>query len=460
MKRRILGIVSAILVLAAGAAAAQSGWILTSDYSTFGNVRSFAGAGPWSVSGDLGAIPGDAVGRYHDGLVYVVGRGTHNLLQVWDPAAGFALVDEFGLGSDLNPQDVAFDADGEAYVSCYDTAVLLRVDPENGTILGSYDTSAFADADGLPETSWMVAVEDLLYITCQKLDRNNWYAPAGPGALLVFDMVAETWVDMDDGAPGVQPIALAGANPYTRVQAVGGVLAVGCAGVFGAADGGIETVDLASGLSQGFAVTEIELGGDVNRIRSHGDAWLAVVNDVSFNTFVARADGGTVSVLDTGAGFVHADIFVAAGDLYVLDRTVGAAGLRVLDAVTGVERTAGTLDTGLPPTLFVAPGPGEPAGTPVPASAALRLESPWPNPFNPSTTAALGGPADARVRVAVSDLRGRILRRAVVILDAEGRGLYRFDGRDTAGHTLPAGVYVVTARAGGETTGRSMTLVK
>jgi len=459
MKRHVPSIAGLILFLAVGGAMAQTGWILTSDYSTFGNVRSFVGP-PWSVSGDLGAVPGDAVGRHHDGLVYVVGRGTHNLLQVWDPAAGFTLVAEHSLGDDLNLQDVAFDAAGEAYLSCYDTAVLLRVDPATGTILDSYSTAAFADADGLPETGWMTVVGDLLYITCQKLDRANWYLPTGPGALLVFDMAAETWVDMDAGAPGIQPIVLTGANPYTRIHANGDILAVGCAGTFGAADGGIETVDLATGLSQGFAVTEAELGGDLNRIRRHDDAWLAVVNDAAFNTFVARADAGGVSVLDTGSGFVHADILVADDWLCVLDRTVGAAGLRVLDAVTGVEQTSGPLDTGLPPVLFIEAEPGDPAGTPVPVPSALRMESPWPNPFNPATAVTLSGPADSRVRVAVSDLRGRILRRAAVTLDADGRGLYRFDGRDEAGRTLPAGVYVVTARAGGETAGRSMTLVK
>lgn len=460
MRRHLIGFVCLILALAAGAAPAQTGWILTSDYSTFGNVRGFTGTGPWSVSGDLGAVPGDAVARHHGGLVYVVGRGTFNSLQVWDPAAGFSLVAEHSLGDDLNPQDVAFDTSDEAYVSCYDAAVLLRVDPASGAILGSYSTAGFADADGLPETGWMVSVGDLLYIACQKLDRANWYTPTGPGALLVFDMAAETWVDMDPAAAGVQPIVLTGSNPYTRVLADDGVLAVGCAGQFGVADGGIETVDTASGTSGGFAVTEVELGGDLNRIQRHGDAWLAVVNDTSFNTFIARAAAGAVQVLDTGSGFVHADILVAAGDLYVLDRTLGADGLRVLDPVTGVDLTGGPLATGLPPAIFVSPDPGAPAAVPVTAPAALTLAAPSPNPFNPRTSLTLDGPPDARIRVAVTDLRGRILRRDLVLLDGQGRAQYRFDGRDAAGRTLPAGVYAVTAWAGGARAGRTMTLVK
>ena len=448
-------------LLLATTAVAQTGWILTTDYSTFGNVRSFTGDGPWSVSGDLGTIPGDAVGRHYGGLIYIVGRGTFNLLQVRDPGAGFALVDEFGLGSGLNLQDVVFDAQGEAYLSCYDSAQLLRVDPADGTILGSYSTAAFADADGLPETSWMTAVGDRLYITCQKLDRNNWYLPVGPGALLVFDTVAETWVDMDAGAAGVQPIGLIGANPNTRILVGDGTLTVGCAGVPGLADGGIETVDLATGLSLGYEVTEAALGGDLNRIQRHGADLLAVVNDAAFNTFVARSGPGGVTVLDTGAGFVHADLWVDGDDLYVLDRTGSASGLRVLDAVTGIEQTPGALNTGLPPFVFVLPGRGEVSATPLVASASnLRLAPPYPNPFNPATTVRLEGPADSEVRVEVFDLRGRRVRTAPVRTDGSGSAAYRFDGRDGRGRVLAAGVYLVTARSGGQFASRTVTLVK
>ena len=222
-----------LIVLGPAANAEATGWILTTDFSTFGRVRSFDLDDPWTVSGDLAVIPGDPAGRHHDGRVYVVGRHGANLIQIYDPEAGFALVREFGIGAGRNPQDIAFDSAGEAYVSCYDEAVLLRVDVEVGTVLETYDTSGFADDDGLPETAWMIARGDLLYITCQKLDRSNWYSPTGPGALLVFDMAAETWVDMDEVAPGIQPIDLIGGNPYTRIEAVangsgGENLRVGC----------------------------------------------------------------------------------------------------------------------------------------------------------------------------------------------------------------------------------------
>ena len=452
-----------VLVLAALPSVGQepAGWIITTDYSTFGRIRSFEGEDPWAVSADLGVIPGDAVGRHHDGLVYIVGRGASNLLQVWNPAAGFVLVDETSLGSGLNPQDIAFDGQGDAYVSCYDAAVLLRVDPADGTVLGTYDTSIFADADGLPETSRMATVGDRLYITCQLLDRNNWYGPTGPGALLVFDMVAEAWVDMDPATAGVQPILLQGANPYTRILVDNDRLMVGCAGFFGLADGGIETVDPAAGASTGILHTEVALGGDINRIQLDGDDLLVVVNDAAFNTSVVRAGAGGVQVLDARTGFVHADILLLGDYLYVADRTVGDAGLRVLDPVTGDELSAGTIPTGLPPLLFVLSEDAPVSGVDfTPAAVTLSLGAPFPNPCNPSVMISLAAKPGALVRIDVVDLRGRRVRTDHVVADASGSARYHCDGRDANGRSLAAGIYHVLARSGGAQAVTRFTLVK
>ena len=84
---RIPLIIACLVVLAAAAADAATGWVLTGDYSQFGRLRSFNQASPWNASGDLAVTPGDAVGREYDGLLYVVGRGGASVLQIYDPAA-------------------------------------------------------------------------------------------------------------------------------------------------------------------------------------------------------------------------------------------------------------------------------------------------------------------------------------------------------------------------------------
>ena len=457
-----------ILVLLPAVDVQSAGWILTTDYSTFGRARGFLPDSPWTVSGDLAVIPGDPTGRSHEGLVYIVGRGGSNLVQVYDPAAGFAFLREFSIGQGRNPQDIAFDAAGEAYVSCYDTAELLRVDVTAGTVLDTYDTSGFADADGLPETAWMLSRGGRLYIACQILDRNNWYAPSGPGAILVFDMVSEAWVDMDPVTAGIQPIALAGSDPYTRLEAVDDGnepwrLRVGCVGFFGVMDGGLEETDPVTGTSLGYVVTEQELGGDITGFIGTGNNIHVLVSDASFITSLRRYDPATdsVAVLDVGNGYVHADLAWDGGfQVYLADRTLGAEGLRVFDAVSGSELTAGPLATGLPPFQFVMPAQVDVSAVWVQPASSLYLSDPHPNPCNPAADLQVVGRPDSRVQVGVYDLRGRRLVHRTLLTDGEGRVAYRFTGRDGHGRSLAAGAYRVVVQDGEGLAARTLTLLK
>ena len=443
--------------------AETSGWVLTTDYSTFGRVRSFDLDDPWTVSGDLATIPGDPAGRHHDGKVYIVGRGGANLVQIYDPEAGFSLVREFSIGAGRNPQDIAFDPAGEAYVSCYDQAVLLRIDVGAGTVLETFDTSIFADADGLPETAWMVAQGDLLYISCQKLDRLQGHVPSGPGALLVFDMAAETWVDMDPATFGIQPIVLTGGNPYTRIEAQEGNLRVGCVGFYGQNDGGVEEVDPVSGTSGGYLATEQELGGDIITFTSTGDDLHVLVSNLDGITSLRRFDPAdrTVSVLATAVGYYYSDL-AWDGDfqLYLADRTLGAAGLRVFDETSGAELTAGPIPTGLKPFQFVLPDTGEISAVLPPIINGLELSRPFPNPCNPAADLLVTGRPGAGIRVGVYDLAGRRLKDGNLLADNAGRARYRFDGRDQKGRTLPAGIYRVVVQDEAGFAARTVTLLK
>jgi FlgD Ig-like domain len=453
------------------AAAQDAAWVLTTDFGTFGRIRQFGMDSSWSMSGDVATIPGDPAARHHDDFVYVVGRSVSNSIQVYDPSAGFALVREFSLGAGLNPQDIAFDDQGDAYVSCYDQAVLLRVDVEAETVLETFDTSIFADADGLPETAWMQLLGDRLYITCQKLDRGYYYSPTGPGALLVFDTIAEQWVDMDDQATGTQPIALQGGNPYTRLEvfrdgAGGPFLRVGCAGYYGVQDGGLERIDPEAGLSLGYDVTETSLGGDIIGYTGSGPGSVHVlISDSSFHTSLRHVNLNTdqVTVLHSSNAYVHADIAYDGGfQLYLAERTPGASGVRVFDTVSAAELTSSVIPTGLPPFQFVMPFNGgfTPVPGPLPAIGQVQMAAPYPNPCNPQSSVDISGAPGHRVRIQVVDLRGRRVQEAMVTLDADGSGQFHFDGRGRNGESVAAGVYRITAEGSGGFAARSVTLIK
>ncbi|MFH1843981.1 MAG: FlgD immunoglobulin-like domain containing protein [bacterium] len=439
--------------------------VLCTDYSTVGELVVVERYSPWSCTGTTEPVGPDPVGRFHDGLYYIVNRGGASNLQIIDPDANYQTVSQFSLGSDRNPQDIAFRDDGIAFVSCYEEAVLLKVDVAAGTILDTYSTAAFADADGLPETAWMQAVGHLLYIAVQRLDSENWYVPTGLSLLAIFDMTTETWVDVIPGSPELDGIVLTGESPYTQLELSPDRqrLRVGCNGWYGSLDGGIEIVDLATRTSLGFEVTESTLGGDLIDFETVADTLGCVsVADAAFATSLVVYDpvtGGGVSTILSAGGYAYHDLaYDGAGLLYVVDRTYSNPGLRVVSLPDGTELTTSPIDCGLPPHFVVLPRDEALTATPPTVTSRLQLSPPWPNPSNPGCTVQLRGAPHHTVELGIYDLRGRRVRGTRVQLDGAGEGRYFFDGSDDSGRPVASGSYRAVAEA--ERIGRVFTLVR
>jgi hypothetical protein len=454
-----------LLAACPGAAAAwDEAVVITSDFTSSGAVATFARYAPWTVVADREVVHHDAVARWHDGLVYVVNRSGADNIQVLDPAQGYDTVRQFSLGLGRNLQDIAFDGEGEAYVSCYNTAELLRIDPVSGAILTVFSTASFADADGYPETSRMVTVGERLFVTCERLDRNNWYQPVGDSYLLVFDMASEQWVDAAPGLPGVNGIRLAAADPYGEPIRDGDVILVPCIGNYTVLDAGVDVVDPVQLISLGLEITGAQLGGDVVDVTLGSDGRRhALVSDGQFRTSIRRYDpaSGQVTVVAQATGYHYADL-AWDGDfqLFLADRTPLAAGLRVFDAGSGAQLTGAPIPTGLPPASFALPASG-PVSVPVlPAASSLTLAAPWPNPANPLATVAFTAPAGATVTLRVVDLRGRVVRETLVVAGENGTGAWSFDGLDGAGRPAASGTYRVVAQTAGGFAARTLTLVR
>ncbi len=475
----VVAAVGVVLMLAAtpsGAAAQELGAVLATDYNASAHVRSLGLDDPWPVGDHGEPVYHDAVARWHDGQLWVVNRGGADNVQVLDPAQGMQTVRQFSLGLGRNLQDIGFAADGTAWVSCYDTAELLHVDPDAGEVLHVVSTAAFADADGLPETGWLLVRDGQVYVSCQRLDRDGWYAPVGDSALLVLDHATRTWVDCDPDLPGVQGIRLAAPNPYGQIVPWQDHLLVPCVGWYGVPDGGVDVIDPAARVSLGLEATEADLGGDLVDLDVDGDGRrLVVVADADWTTHVRRypapsapgSPAGPASLIHSGTGYDHADL-ACDGDwqLFVASRELGHAGLRVFDTASGAELTSAPVGTGLPPALVVLPaaedpvgvrddlvggGSGESGESGALPPAAVRMASPWPNPANPATSVALRAAPGSEIRLRVIDLRGRLVRTARVTADQAGHAVWTFDGRDARGRAVPSGVYRCVAEvAAGE----------
>ena len=459
----------AALLLANSSSAQSDLFVITTDFST--GSTAFLTADAAAAEVNLLGIHSDAVGHYHDGRVYIVNRlGQDNIL-VLDAADLHTPLTQFSVGNGANPHDIEVVAPDRAYVTRYDTASLLIVNPRDGAELGEIDLSAFADADGLPEVSQIVRVGDRLYLSCQRLDRNSGWGPADVSYLIVVDLNSDTLVDVDPDAEGVQGIALSAANPNSMVV-VGEQIAVGVVVNFGDRSGGVEIVDTATNRSLGLAVGEEDLGGDItSMVLVDQNRGYAVVADENFANSVRSFDldsGAVGAPLEEISGGFIADLAVDGDRLIVADRgsfdDPDAAGLKFYDAATGAF-LHGPIDTGLPPSNIVVLGDTS-FPTAVEETAAglpqeFALEAAYPNPFNASVQVPFAvWQANTPVELTVHDVLGRTIRTLTAGPVAAGRHVLSWDGRNAAGEPVGNGAYLVQLRAGSQRAVGKVMLIK
>ncbi len=78
-----------------------------------------------------------------------------------------------------------------------------------------------------------------------------------------------------------------------------------------------------------------------------------------------------------------------------------------------------------------------------------RINSVWPNPFNPRTTVRFELPRRTHAELRVFDPQGRLVRTLVHEVRAAGPHTADWDGRTDAGSPVASGVYLVRLRASG-----------
>jgi hypothetical protein len=446
-------IVLSLLLFAVRAAASIDAVVaVTSDYSVSGAVSTVEVLPPWLVETGVASVHSDAVGREHDGLVYIVNRLYGDNIQVLDPGSGFSTVRQFSVGPGTSPQDIAFVADDRAYVPLYESTWLLEVDPTTGTVTDSIDLSGLADADGLPEMGHAVAAAGYIFVAIQRIDRDVYWTPVPPSYLAVIDPSTNALVDVDPVTPGVQSIELAATNPYGEivVEASTGHLLVPESGNWGSLDGGVEVIDPVNLTSLGFITSEAQLGGDLNDVtldvsgRSHAMLSVASPGWESYVVAWDRATGDLIGDVYRPGGWTVADIEVHAGtgQLFVSDRTYSDPGVRVFDATSGLESSNGSLFVGLPPHDLILLG-DDVTGVVAPPR---RLHV-WPNPVASVAHVCLATPAERPLKVDIYDVAGRLVD--TVNIPARGTTA-RWTGGRCGGTPVASGVYFARVRNGAE----------
>jgi hypothetical protein len=164
----------------------------------------------------------------------------------------------------------------------------------------------------------------------------------------------------------------------------------------------------------------------------------------------AFASGGVLVFTETPApGEIRFD-WAVLGDGRAVEGSGEIAFLRFLSL--GESRTPVRIDealardvANLPLTVDLSPlGPDAHGTTP----SSTRLAGARPNPFNPSTVVRVDLARPERLRIAVYDARGRLVR---VLVDEErpaGSQEAAWDGTDETGAAVGSGTYLVRAEAG------------
>jgi len=462
----------ALTILLAAAAGAESGLFVATTSADFGTgSAAYLPADADEPRVNLLNIHSDAGVGYYDGMVYVVNRlGQDNILVLdLDPAEPITPFFQFSVGNGTNPQEIEFVSAEKAYVSLNETDYVLIVNPQDGSELGRIDLSGFADADGLSEPAQMALVGDRLFVGIQRLDRDNFWNPAGQSYLAVIDTQTDALIDVDPATDGVQGIELASTNPGD-ILVLGDQLVIAEVGGYVELEGGIELIDANSFSSQGLVITEEALGGQIGEITmvsatrgyATSSAW------PTYDILPFDLSNGAVGEKLSGNSGGYIPSMEADGErLIVADRgtaeDLDAAGLLIFDATSGTL-VAGPISTGLPPNSIAVMSDDKIITAVLEEAAAVpqaaRLMNAFPNPFNAGTQipfAVEGG--QGQVSLVVYDMLGRQIRSLVDGLMPIGSHAVIWDGLDDTGAVVGNGAYLVELRTGAlRATGKLMLL--
>ena len=164
------------LLAAAGAVLAGSStpafephvFVVTRD-GQIGGAASMTIEKPWTVAPDLEPVGVDPLVRHFFGRHYVVNREA-GTIQVIDPTSFETLITLEVGGS---PQDIAVVGARQAYVSRFDSAELLQLDPVTGRVTDTIALTFLADPDGIPEMGTMILDGPRLFLQLQRLDQRE-----------------------------------------------------------------------------------------------------------------------------------------------------------------------------------------------------------------------------------------------------------------------------------------------
>lgn len=343
--------------------------VVTSD-ARGGSCASLDLVSPWRARTDLEPVGVEPAARYFFGLHYVIDRRSGDI-QVIDPAT-FRTIRRLSFGSGSEPRDIRVVAPRAAYVTLYNSATLLKIDPETGAALGGVDLTPLADADGLPEMAMMALHENRLFVQVQRIDRLQSGSPVPPSYLAVVDTDTDRLLDVDPATPGVQGVRLHGSMPDLKMQVEPRLrrLLVSTPGPLLDTSGGIEEIDLTT-LQSSLLLPGDQAIGDMGAfvMTAPDEGYALGHTDLTASSHLfrfTRAGGRIGPEFYVTFTIVDSLAYDPVGRLiFFPDSSPEVLGVHVFDAASGERLTSSPILTGLAPRdLAIArpTTPGEASG--------------------------------------------------------------------------------------------------
>jgi hypothetical protein len=291
--------------------------------------------------------------RTYDGAIYVLERlGMDDIIKITGSViADSKVAYDSSIGAAVNIQDIAFISPTKAYVTQYQSAQMVIINPLTGAKatrkidLSSFVAYAGTDSASLyPYMSKALYYNGKVYVACQRL-----HAPVGG-----FIQAADTSciVVINAASDSIEnSIKLVYKNPQ-EMSICNGRLYVACIGKYGINDGGIECIDLATGSDDGAIINENTMQGDVGSVIVISDTkGYFVLSTPSWATELwsfnpqTKAIGLKISGIDSpGTNHIAYD----STYVYVADRSMTTPGIVVINPVTDTK-VGSTKNVGLPP---------------------------------------------------------------------------------------------------------------
>ena len=419
-------------------------WV-SSDYTSGG--LAVQGVGACDIMVEASPISGDPVVRSQNGKVYVINRLGYDNITVFQPPDYENPLLQFSTGNGTNPQDIYLVNEGKAYVTLFETAEMLIVNPNSGSAMGTIDLSFAADEDGIPEMTLIIPFGDKILVVCQRLDRTTESMdPSGPGCIAVIDPVTDTIYDANPDTPEPDPVMLPLANPADWTETPDGLL-FSCTGFWSNyEDGGFVGF---SGVSEDLITlaSEADFSMDFSGITMCDGNIYVIGSDASWTNSILIFDGSSydnLGSLDGVSGGYIPSITSYDGMLYIADQGTWTnpelAGVLLYNCNNN-SLYCGPASTGLPPISAAVVEPlNSDFHPPVVDTPALAMIC--PNPATSVISIRALVPEAPLSRITIFDMAGRLRATAGVNTPVERIDL------SLESLSITAGQYVVQYHSG------------